>query len=91
MQACTILIEPQNESVLMAVGWDLLHTILPFVAVPDENCAECARCLLMRVAALCNPRELFSMVMESFVFFKVEPSDVVCNKPPCMCSVSSIC
>ena len=67
-----MLLEAHNESVLRAVGWDLLHTILPFVVTADDKCAHGARGLLLRVAVVCNPRELFSMVMEGFVFFKVD-------------------
>lgn len=71
-RACAVLMEEKHGSLLKAVGWDLLHTMLPFVDLPPAaGCAEAARGLLLRAAVLCNPRELFSMVMEAFIFFKV--------------------
>jgi len=67
-----VLIKEEYGALLKAVGWDLLHTMLPFVALPHAaGCADAARGVLLRAAVLCNPRELFSMVMEAFIFFKV--------------------
>ena len=70
--ACAVLLEPEQEALLRAVGWDLLHALLPFAAAASS--ADAARRLLLRAAALCNPREMFSMVMEAFVFFQVAPA-----------------
>lgn len=71
MCACAVLLAAEQDALLKAVGWDLLHTFLPFVALSPRTCAHGARQLLLRAASLCNPRELYSMVMESFVVFKV--------------------
>jgi len=68
--ACGVLLESKQSALLKAVGWDLLHSFLPFVAEPAV-CANAAQRLLKHAASVCNPRELFSMVMEAFVFFKV--------------------
>ena len=69
IRACLLLLEEKHEDLLKSVGWDLLHSFLPFVAEP--KCTDVVHQLLTRAAALCNPRELFSMVMEAFILFKV--------------------
>jgi hypothetical protein len=69
--ACAVLLAAEQDVLIKAVGWDILHTFLPFVALSPRPCAHGARQLLLRAAALCNPRELYSMVMEAFVVFKV--------------------
>ena len=70
-EACNTLLDPQAEQLLKVIGWDLLHTFLPFVSVASASCRAAARQLLLRVAALCNPREIFSMVLEGLSLFKV--------------------
>ena len=70
-EACKTLLDPQAEQLLKVIGWDLLHTFLPFVSVASASCRAAARQLLLRVAALCNPREIFSMVLEGLSLFKV--------------------
>ncbi len=69
VRACVVLLEAEQEPLLRAVGWDLLHSFLPFAAV--AGCADLARRLLLRAAAVCNAREMFSMVMEALVLFQV--------------------
>ena len=48
----------------------LLHSFLPFVGSAAAS-ASTARLMLLRIATVCNAREIFSMVMESFVLFQV--------------------
>jgi hypothetical protein len=69
VRACGVLLEAEQEPLLRAVGWDLLHSFLPFAAV--AGCADHARRLLLRAATVCNAREMFSMVMEALVLFQV--------------------
>ncbi len=46
VQASVVLLEPEQEALLRAVGWDLLHTLLPFAAAAAS--ADAARRLLLR-------------------------------------------
>jgi hypothetical protein len=90
--ACTMLLEPNHEPLLKAIGWDLLHSFLPFVdAGACIEAAAPARRLLLRVAMICNPREMFSMVMEAFVFFKVPVHDREALPWPCLAPGEPAC
>lgn len=59
----------RGHSPRLHVG-SLLHSFLPFVGSAAAS-GSTARLMLLRIATVCNAREIFSMVMESFVLFQV--------------------
>mmetsp|Transcript_42598 Transcript_42598/g.134111 ORF Transcript_42598/g.134111 Transcript_42598/m.134111 type:complete len:644 (-) Transcript_42598:76-2007(-) len=67
IEACNFL--KTRLDILRSIGWDLIHVLIPFV-IGEPRCCEAARGILILVASLGNPREVFSMVMEVFAVYE---------------------